>query len=118
MVDREVIAAFVDGERVDADALKDALSSPEGRDYLAEIIALGELVGDEVPVALPASPSVSARRRGFRWVAAAAIVLSLAGGYVMGQQFPSTRQASKPEERAPQPTRVMELSWQESGGRQ
>ena len=41
----EVVAAFVDGERVDAQTLKAALAQPDARDYLAELLALRELIG-------------------------------------------------------------------------
>jgi hypothetical protein len=42
----EVIDALVDGERVDADLLKAALSKAQGRDYLVDVLALRGLLAD------------------------------------------------------------------------
>jgi hypothetical protein len=42
--DLEIIAAFIDGERVDASRLAQALVAPEGREYLVDLLALRELV--------------------------------------------------------------------------
>src|SRR5262245_62047286 len=104
----EVIAAFVDGERVDPIALKSALSVPEGRDYLVEMIALREVVAHD-SVAADTAGSRPARR----WLigAAAAIVLSLGGGMALGHRLaanPSDATAvSATAVAAPQPTRVI-----------
>ena len=44
----EVIAAFVDGERVDTHALRAALADEAGRDYLIDLVAVREIVGQTV----------------------------------------------------------------------
>ena len=107
----EIIAAFVDGERVDPEALKTALETPEGRDYLVEMIALHEVVTHELipPAVAPARPSS-------RWLlaAAAAIVLSLAGGYSLGHRATpadgnAALSAPSADAVAPPPTRVIEV---------
>ena len=73
----EVIAAFADGERVDAAALKQALGEPDGRDYLVDLLALREAV----QVSAPAYASVpQARRSPLRWIAAAALLVVIGGG--------------------------------------
>ena len=47
----EVIAAFIDGERVDSVQLAEALAESEGREYLIDLLALRELVDDDVVLA-------------------------------------------------------------------
>jgi hypothetical protein len=81
----EIIDAFVDGERVDAAALKRALSEDEGRDYLVDAWLLREGVQDAM-VSDAAVLAASTRSQGRRsWVvAAAAAVLCLVAGYVVG----------------------------------
>lgn len=111
----EVIAAFVDGERVDPARLKSALATPDGRDYLADMVALREVVAhDLVPAAH--APARSTRR----WIVAtaAAVVLSLAGGYSLGHRSapgggaPALGGAvrSSASDAAPAPTRVIEVA--------
>ena len=105
----EVVAAFVDGERVDTLALKTALAQPEARDYLADLIALREVM------AQAGSTPAAAARPSRRWLigAAAAVMLSLSGGYALGLRLGGTGTgdgsvvANTP---APQPTRVIEVS--------
>ena len=41
----QVIAAFADGERVDTQALRTALADEAGRDYLIDLVAMREIVG-------------------------------------------------------------------------
>jgi len=80
----EVIGAFVDRERVDPEALKDALSSADGRQYLVDLLALRALTTDQVP---GDAVTLRQRRLSRRWLTmAAAIALTLAGGYVVGQR--------------------------------
>ena len=43
----DVIAAFLDDERVDATMLKEALALPEGREYLVQLLALRGLMNAE-----------------------------------------------------------------------
>lgn len=114
-----VVAAFVDGERVDAHALKSALAQAEARDYLAELLALREVV------ALNGAPVVAAARPGRRWLigAAAAVMLSLGGGYALGLRGGSAKADDDAvvSASAPQPTRVIEVapgaSYVSQGGR-
>jgi hypothetical protein len=84
----EIIDAFVDGERVDAAALKRALSEEEGRDYLVDAWLLREGVQDEMAsdASVLAAPT---RPRGPRsWLfAAAAAAVCLAGGYLVGYRM-------------------------------
>ena len=109
----EVIAAFVDGERVDTDALKAALALSDGRDYLVNTIALREVVTNDT-----AAVTAIASRPARRWLvaAAAAIVLSLGGGYALGHRFGVAkgvdveRAATAADVAAPQPTRVIDVA--------
>jgi len=117
----EVISAFVDGERVDPDALGTALALAEGRAYLVDLLRLREAVADAEPP--PASALLPGRpwRGAIRPMAAATVALiALAGGYVAGQrgrvqagQEPGVRtpeilvQSSAPA--PPKPTRVIKL---------
>jgi hypothetical protein len=73
----EAIAAFADGERVDADALKQELSEPAGRDYLIDLLALREVVNLNEPRRFVIPRARSAR---LRWLAAAAVLFVVAGG--------------------------------------
>lgn len=41
----DVISTFLDGERVEPDDLKRALESPEGRDYIVDLLTLREAIG-------------------------------------------------------------------------
>jgi len=129
----DVIDAFVDGESVDRDELKRALTDPAGRDYFVDILDLRVLANDGEPavVTLPA-----VRRRSWRssLAAAAALVLCVAGAYSVGQR--SARSASPPAPstppvvqrvvpggglmQAPEPTRIIRLEsdakWTETPG--
>ncbi len=71
-----VIAAFADGERVEAEALKAALGDADAREYLVDLLALRQIVQATEPGAI-----ARARRRfpRLRWAAAAALVLALGG---------------------------------------
>ena len=80
----EVIDAFMDGERVDAAALKRALADDEGRDYLVDAWLLREGVQEDMALEAAALPG-PARKNVLRpWLMAAAVVLCLAGGYAAG----------------------------------
>jgi hypothetical protein len=104
----EVISAFLDDEPFDASELAAALSEPGGRDLLIDLVALHHLVqagGHEVSVRQEQPP-----RTGFRaWAAAAAVLVALAGGYLVGE-----RQSQAPESAPPAATRVVEApsTWQ------
>src|SRR5262245_11584918 len=80
----EIIDAFVDGERVDAAALKRALAESEGRDYLVDAWLLREGVQEDMALESPVV-TPPRRARGPRpWLLAAAILLCVAGGYLVG----------------------------------
>ena len=93
----EVIAAFADGERVDADALKQALGDPAGRDYLVDVLALREVVCLNEPTQHAARGARSTR---WRWLAAAAALVVIAGGV-----FLTLGSADRP----PTPDRIVKL---------
>jgi hypothetical protein len=111
----EIIAAFVDGERVDAEALKLALGDAAGRDYLADIVSLREAVRLPDPAMTTVAPAAMNTRR---WLAAAAlVVVGLGTGFAIGHQFARTGASATA---APTPNRVIELkpgvNWHETGG--
>jgi len=100
-----VISSFLDDDPFDAAELAAALSEPEGRALLIDLVALRHIVQPEEPVAAAAGPLRS------RWrplLATAAMLVALAGGYVIGDR----RSASDGVE-PPAPTRVVqETTWQ------
>jgi len=111
----EVIAAFVDGERVEAEALKQALADAEGRTYLTDIVSLRQAVrSSDTAMAAVAARSTTTRR----WLAAAAlVVVGVGAGFAMGRR--SAPAVAAPLT-APAATRVIELkpgvNWHETGG--
>jgi hypothetical protein len=131
----DILDAFVDGEAVDPDALKRALSDPAGRDYVVDAWLLRGLVQDEIAseVAAPQTRAIGGMRT---WLIAASLAgVCLAGGYVAGARYagailprpvpaaaPSETVASSPPQSFPVPaaTRVIRLdmdpNWKESGG--
>ena len=126
----EVIAAFVDGERIDSARLKEALADGSGRDYLVDVLALRELMSEQNPVPSPLPRSMDRR---LRWgVAAAAMILvSAIGGYLAGQRHETFSRETRPNVETttvppaavmapPAPTRVIRLQpgvdWQERTG--
>jgi hypothetical protein len=102
----EVISAFLDDEPFDARALVAALSDPEGREQLIDLIALRHLAQTN------GAPMIATQKRRpvlRALVAAAAVVVALVGGYVAGQRHSEEALSS-----APAATRVIETSatWQ------
>ena len=77
----EIIGAFVDRERVDPEALKAALATEEGRQYLVDIAMLREITAEQPTAA--AITRVDRRRPRFAW--AATIAAAVLGGYVAGR---------------------------------
>lgn len=127
----DVISTFLDGERVDPDELKRALESPEGRDYLVDLLTLREAIGGLGPfAAVPRKPApVWTLLRGS--AAAAILILALAGGYIAGHRVSAPADpanaisesqvlaiTSAPS--APKPTQVIKLepgvNWSDSIG--
>ena len=132
MTDLEIVAAVIDGERVNSDRLAEALSAPEGREYLIDLLALRELVEERAPLASREIEHPMMRVR-WPWLSLAAAVLAiatLAGGYAAGLRegllHPSSRSVqvgaypSSTAIPAPVPTRVIRLesgvTWQETIG--
>jgi hypothetical protein len=128
----ETLAAWVDGEPVSRSAVALALETPEGRDYVLDVMALRHMVAvttPELPVRTPSQGT--GRWRVF--AAAAAVVLCASGGFAAGRLL-TPASAPSPDSieavasptvtpaslAAPEPTRVIQLdegtSWRESGG--
>ena len=127
-----VVESFIDGEPVDLEALKDALSLAEGREHLADLLALREAVWAMAPRGFA---TVERKRTAFersvrRFAVAAGVILSLTTGYLAGQETAKAPAESSSVETImdaapaplPEPTRVITLqpgvNWTEtSGGR-
>jgi hypothetical protein len=103
----QVIDAFIDGERIDANALKAALAEPAGRDYFVDVWLMRDAVQYEsagappVAVAAAAAPAAMPRREPRRWLVAAAIAGALLGGYAIG--YRTTGSATPPSSPAQSP---------------
>lgn len=125
---RAIVEAFIDGEPVLPEALKDVLAEPAAREYLADLLVLRAAVA----MMAPASSGIARHdRRSNRmgWLAAAAAVLiSLAAGFLAGQRVVTPVEARTVEAvvefqsapTAPTPTRIITLrpgvNWTESSG--
>jgi hypothetical protein len=99
----EVISAFLDDEPFDPQDLASALDDPAGRTLLIDSLMLRRIVQpvDAIPPMKAAAP---ARRFGWRVAAAAAMfVVTLTGGYLVGE-----RRSTAPVDEAPPPTRVVQ----------
>lgn len=124
----EVIDSFVDGERVDAASLKDALADAEGRDYFVDAWALRDAVQQDPDVMSGERRAgiVPARRATRWWMVAAALIAGIAGGYAAGYRSlpvtpvpvanqPTTTALARPDGRnvvpAPRPTRVIQVEF-------
>ena len=132
---RDIVAAFLDHEPVDAAALDRALADANGREYLIDLLVLRGLVANPAarlgPIDRPAA-SERARERGTGrrsalWLAAAAalVVVGTTGGYVAGRVVYRQHQVSQAQPRvsgpaAPAPTHVIRLengvTWSEKSG--
>lgn len=95
----DVVQAFADGEPVDPVELDQALADPDGRAHLIDIVVLRKLLKRSI-VAMPVvaadpAPAASARRP-LRWLAAAAVVVTIAsvGSYFMGERSTTSRQVA------------------------
>lgn len=104
----EVISAFLDDEPFDPSQLAQTLGEPDGRALLLDLLALRHVVqpGQEATTLQP--------QRGWSlpqaFVAAAAVVVALVGGYLVGE-----RRAGVTDATAPAATRVVDApaAWQE-----
>lgn len=125
----QVIDSFIDGERVDPDALKTALAGPAGRDYFVDVWLMREAVHAEAAAETPPmlAVPVTPQRASRRWIpaVAAAIAGALVGGYAVGYRSggvapapapvvsPITAVSAPPPSAfpAPPPTRVIQLEF-------
>jgi hypothetical protein len=126
----QVIDAFIDGERVDANALKAALAEQACRDYFVDVWLMREAVQREgaADAAPPLAAEVLTSRSQPRpWLvaAAAAIAGALIGGYAVGYrtggvtapavpvQTPAITVSAPPATAfpVPAPTRVIQLEF-------
>lgn len=123
----EVIDAFVDGERVDPAALKNALADPAGRDYFVDVWAIREAVVQDPAsrVAGPPATFTASKRTAPLWTIAAALVAGVVGGYVAAYRPaapaspatpPAITSVAEAPDRAvvpvPAATRVIQLEFQ------
>jgi hypothetical protein len=128
---RAIVEAFIDGELVTCNALRDALADAAARDHLVDLLVLRREVAGMAPVAWATTGQQPVVHTRARWLAlAAAVLLSLATGYLAGQHRAidaplqaQTVDAVAPVERppaAPKPTRVIKLeagvNWTERSG--
>ena len=83
----EIIDAFIDGQRVDGEAIKRALADPEGRAYMVDAWLLREAIQeDETRTSHAVTTSVArSAKPAPRWLVAAAITVSLLGAYATGR---------------------------------
>jgi hypothetical protein len=130
--DLSTVAAFLDGEPVDGAALKSALETAEGRDYLVDLLVLRQSVVHMAPIAV-VRPTPRPERSIRHWaVAAALLLLASAGSYAIGARAASVAPVEGarssieavidlPPSAAPKPTEVIRLepgvNWHSSGGR-
>jgi hypothetical protein len=101
----DAISAFLDDEPFEAAELATALSDPDGRALLIDLVALRYIVQPDEPVAAATGMFRS------RWrplLATAAMLVALAGGYVIGDRRGAVESSAPPP-----PTRVVqETTWQ------
>lgn len=105
----EVISAFLDNEPFDSSQLTQALSEPAGRELLIDLIALRHLAQTD-----DKDPHTSSDQKPWRsslraMVAAAAVLVALVGGYLVGERRSDTGLPG-----APTATRVVDApsAWQ------
>ena len=107
---QEVISAFIDDEPFDGQELAAALSEPEGRELLLDLLALRHLT--QPNVAQTSFPGTASQRSSTlrMALAAAAVIVAMAGGYSAGQ-----RRGESGATAAPPATRIVEASatWQD-----
>jgi hypothetical protein len=106
----EVISAFLDDEPFNSIQLAEALSEPAGRDLLIDLIALRHLAQTDDKHRHTLSRQQPWRSSLRAMIAAAAVLLALVGGYLVGE-----RRSEPDSRRAPTATRVVDApsTWQE-----
>ena len=124
----EIIDAFIDGQRVDGDAIKRALADPQGRAYMVDAWLLREALQEDENRASYAArrPTARSAKPAQRWLVAAAIAGCLLGGYATGRITgrpaplpvtpPTTTVVAQPSAAFPVPaaTRVIQLEFHAS----
>jgi hypothetical protein len=127
---RDVVAAFLDREPVEAAALERALADNDAREYFIDLLVLRGLIGNApLPVVLESGSRAEAggQRRSVWWLAAAAALVAVGttGGYMAGRNTttraePNRVSQSASETGAPAPTHVIRLengvTWNERAG--
>ena len=127
---RDVVAAFLDREPVEASALERALADQDGREYFIDLLVLRGLIGGaSMPALADGAARVEARHdlRSAWWLAASAALVAAGttGGYVAGRVTnpPPVTPAVAQEQNgpgAPAPTHVIRLeagvTWTEKSG--
>jgi len=106
MNNHEVISAFLDERAFELQDLATTLDQPEGRALLIDLLALRRIVQPTDAVPLLPSATLSRWSRLRPAIAAAALVVALVGGYVLGLR----RAPVVAESAAPAPTRVVQVS--------
>ena len=111
--DHAVISAFLDDEPFEPQALAEALADPEGRQLLIDFVLLRHVAQSEASAGVVASEPTRHSKRLPYFVAAAAVVIALVGGYQLGQLQPTDE-----SRRPPAATRVVQSApvWLEVGG--
>jgi hypothetical protein len=117
-----VVAAFLDGEPVDAAALKQTLATEDARDYLVDVLVLRQCVAAMGPIAFRIDAQRPRRSQALRWAAVATVALIASiGGYLAGERAGLVTEVQgarssveavatfEPSGGAPQPTQVIQL---------
>ena len=107
-LDYEVISDFLDGDTFEPRALGEALADPAGRDLLIDFVVLRYAARAQADAPVMRPEPAARRSSGSRLLlAAAAVLVALAGGYEFGQ-----RNGGLEPPRPPDPTRVIQVDWQ------
>ena len=121
-----VIEAFLDGEAVSRGEVAKALADAEAREHFLDLVALRGGVAAMGPSTWSAPEPAAAWNTRRWWAAAAAVVFSVATGFIAGQRtvdasaFATFEVERADRGSAPNPTRVITLepgvNWTESTG--
>ena len=101
----EVISAFLDDETFDPAQLADALSDPDGRALLIDLIALRHLTQADRIVLAPTKRTWLSPARAL--LTAAALLMAIGGGY-----FAGVRRGGDTTLTAPTPSRIVQAQTQ------